>query len=203
MLQVKDSGNLTEGESGFTFTVWVNPYVLNGEQQMIAAKNRYSLDERQWGVMLDKDRRFRLYVWQGRWNTAESVMVREPGHWHLIGVVVRPDEAELWVNGERAGRVALRQPIPETEAPLRFGGVDDDGHIRQNVFGALDEARLYDQPLTAEQMAALYDPMAATHEIPEFAGSMHVASDPSWQQQAEEHARQDRTAIVFDGKSPD
>ena len=203
ILHVKDSADFSEGRAGFTFTAWVNPYVLNHEQQMIAAKNRYSLNERQWGVMIDKDHRFRLYVWQDKWCTAEAATLPQPGHWHWVGVVVRPDEAELWVNGKRTGRVALSQPIPDTKAPLTFGGVDDNGHIRQNFLGALDEARLYDRPLSGEQMTALYEPVAATHEIPRFVGRMNIKPDPTWQQQADEHARQDHKTIVFDGKSPD
>jgi len=202
VLQVKDSADLTEGDAGFTLTVWVNPYLPGGQQQMIAAKNRYSLDERQWGVMIDKDKHFRLYVWQGRWATVDCSTRPKPGHWHLIGVVVRPATAELWVNGERAGHVTLSHAIPNTKATLTFGGVDDNGRIWQNLFGALDDARLYDQPLSAEQMAALYKPVAATHEIPAFIGSRNITPDPTWQQQAEEHARQDRSTIVFDGKSP-
>ena len=55
LLKVKNSERLTGGESGFTLTAWVNPYRLGGEQQMIAAKNRYSLGDRQWSVMIDKD----------------------------------------------------------------------------------------------------------------------------------------------------
>ena len=103
LLKVKDSERLTGGEAGFTLTAWVNPYLLSGEQQMIAAKNRYSLGERQWGVMIDKDNRFRLYVWQGSWATADCSAQPKPGHWHLIGVVVRPASAELWVNGKTRG----------------------------------------------------------------------------------------------------
>ena len=49
-LKIKDSGQLTGGQTGFTLTAWVNPYRLSGEQQVIAAKNRYSLGERQWVV---------------------------------------------------------------------------------------------------------------------------------------------------------
>ena len=101
MLKVKESEEFANGEPGFTLLAWVNPYSLNGSQQMLAAKNCYSLDERQWGVMIDKDNRFRLYVWQGRWETLESKVVPVPGEWHLIGVVVRPEQAELWVNGKR------------------------------------------------------------------------------------------------------
>ena len=166
LLRVKESERLTGGEAGFTLTVWVNPYLLDRKQQMIAAKNRYSLGERQWGVMIDKDKRFRLYVWQGRWATADAQTAPRPGHWHLIGVVVRPASAELWVNGKRTGRVKLSKPIPQTRAPLTLGGVDDNGRIWQNFVGALDDVRLFDRPLDAEQMAAAYRPVTATHMVP-------------------------------------
>ncbi len=167
LLKVNDSESITCGGAGFTLTVWVNPYLLVGEQQqMIAAKNRYSLSERQWGVMVDKDNRFRLYIWQDRWVTIDCSARPQPGHWHLVGVVVRPSSAELWVNGELAGRATLTKPIPRTKASLTFGGVDDNGRIWQNFVGALDDVRFIDRPLDAEQMAASYRPVSATHEIP-------------------------------------
>jgi len=167
LLKVKNSERLTGGESGFTLTAWVNPYRLGGEQQMIAAKNRYSLGDRQWSVMIDKDNRFRLYVYQGSWVTASSSAQPKPGHWHLIGVVVRPASAELWVNGKMAGKMELAKPIPQTKAPLTFGGAVDKGRIRQNFVGALDEIRLFDKSLNGRQMAAAYKPVTATHKIPE------------------------------------
>ncbi len=167
LLKVKNSEQLAGGEAGFTLLAWVNPYRLGGEQQIIAAKNRYSLGERQWSVMIDQDNRFRLYVHQGNWVTAESATEPKPGHWHLVGVVIRPASAELWVNGKMTGEVKLTKPIPQTKAPLTFGGVDDIGNIRQNFNGALDEIRLFDKPLDAKQMVAAYKPVTATHKIPE------------------------------------
>lgn len=167
LLKVKDSTRLASGETGFTLTAWVNPYQLGGEQQMIAAKNRYSLDERQWGVMIDKDQRFRLYVYQRGWVTADRQMPPKPGHWHLVGIVIRSQDAELWVNGKRTGQVKLTKPIPKTDAPLTFGGVDDNGRIWQNFVGAIDDIRLFDRPLSAKEMSASYRPVSATHQIPE------------------------------------
>jgi len=167
LLKVRGSVDLTSGDSGFTLTAWVNPYLLSDEQQMIAAKNRYTLNERQWGVMIDKDNRFRLFVYQKGWVTADCSTPPKPGHWHLIGVVVRPGSAELWVNGKRAGQVELTRPVPQTAAPLTFGGVDDNGHIWQNLVGAIDEVRLFDRPLDANTMAAAYRPVTATHQVPE------------------------------------
>ena len=117
--------------------------------------------------MIDKDNRFRLYVCQGNWVTADCSAELKPGHWHLVGVVVRPGSAELWVNGKLAGAVPLTRPVPQTTAPLTFGGVDDNGRIRQNFVGALDEVRLFDRPLDTTQMAAAYKLVTATHRIPE------------------------------------
>jgi hypothetical protein len=179
LLKVKDSEQLTGGEGGFTLTAWVNPYLLSGEQQMIAAKNRYSLGQRQWSVMIDKDNRFRLYVYQARWATADCSTQPRPGHWHLIGVVVRPASAELWMNGKLAGQVKLTKPIPQTKAPLTFGGVDDNGRIWQNFVGALDEIRLFNKPLDAKQMAAAYKPVTATHKFPAQPKPLTLWSGPA------------------------
>ena len=117
-------------------------------------------------MLIDKDNRFRLYVRQQGWETADSLTRPKPGHWYLIGVVVRDAQAELWVNGKRTGQIKLTQPLPQTKAPLTFGGVDDNGRIWQNFFGALDEVRLHDKPLDAEKMAATYTPVTSTHKVP-------------------------------------
>ena len=205
LLKLRESSSLTATPAGFTLMTWVNPYRLSSQQQMIAAKNRYSLGERQWSVMIDKDNRFRLYVWQGKWVTAEAETTPRPGHWHLVGVVVRPASAELWINGKRAGQVQLTKPIPNTQAPITLGGVDDNGRIWQNFRGAIDDSQLLARPLTANQMLTAYRPVTATHEIPASTprgNTIQVTAHPSWSQQVAEHARQDQRHIIFDGKSP-
>ena len=40
-------------------------------------------------------------------------------------MVVTPQRAELWLNGKREGVGALEQPLPQTAAPLTFGGVNE------------------------------------------------------------------------------
>ena len=166
LLKANGSSSLTHGDEGFTLLVWVNPYQLSGEQQMIAAKNRYSLDERQWGVMIDQDNRFRLYVWQGTWATAQSPRIPKLGIWHLLGIVIRPTTAQLWVNGEMVEQITLTKRIPSTEAPLTFGGVDDNGRIWQNLVGAIDHIQLFESPLSGAKMKSLYTPPTSTHKVP-------------------------------------
>ena len=166
VLEVIDSARMTHKDEGFSFLIWVNPYARDAGQQMIAAKNVYSLNQREWGVMVDEDNRFRLYLRQGDWKTVAAKALPKLGHWHQVGVVVRPNLAELWVNGKSAGSVKLTRSIPHTQAPLTFGGVNDEGRIWQNYFGALDEAQLFERPLSAKEMAALYRPVSVTHKVP-------------------------------------
>ena len=167
LFAVEDSAAYAPNDPGFTLTMWVNSYAPgNGEQQILAGKNRYTKNQREWGVMIDRDGLFRLYIWQGGWKTIAARAKPKPGHWYQVGVVVRPGEAELWVNGEKAGAMALTQLIPRTEAPLTFGGIDDAGNIRQTFFGAIDEVHYFNEPLPAEKIAAGYQPHDATLPIP-------------------------------------
>ncbi len=197
---VPDSDDHAPNDPGFTLTLWVAPYDPGNGQQMLAGKNSYSQNQREWGVMIDKDGRFRLYLWQDSWKTITAETRPRPGHWHQVGVVVRPGEAELWVNGEKAGTMALAQPLPRTGARLSFGGVDDG--IRQTFFGAIDEAQYLDRPLSAGEMSALYQPHDATLPIPvrPVAGPRPT---PHWAAVAERDAAEDRTTLIFDGKKPD
>lgn len=144
----------------------MNPLAAGQGQQMVAGKNRYSANEREWGVMVDQDGRFRLYVWQDAWKTMGHPQPPTPGRWHHLGVVLRGEAAELWVDGALSGTVALPQPIPRTRAPLTLGGIMDNTGARQMLVGAPDEARTFDRALPASEMAALYRPVSATLPVP-------------------------------------
>ncbi|TWT51664.1 LamG-like jellyroll fold domain-containing protein [Allorhodopirellula solitaria] len=169
LLEVDDVAATPISSKPFSLVVWVNPYNLNRGQQMIAAKNRYALNEREWGIMIDHDEKLRLYVQQDGWRTADADAAFEPGTWHQVGLVVAEEKAELYLDGQLAGTIELTQPIAQTNAPLTFGGVDDNGRIRQTLMGALDHAMLFNRSLMPSEMAALYRPVTATHSLPEHA----------------------------------
>ena len=167
LFMVEDSAAYAPNDPGFTLTLWVNAYApAGGEQQMLAGKNVYSRNQREWGVMIDRDGRFRLYLWQNGWKTIEAEEKPKAGRWYQVGVVVRPAEAELWLDGEMVGSLSLSKPIPRTAAQLSFGGINEGGHIRQTFFGAIDEAHYTDRPLTAKEMSTRYRPHDATLPIP-------------------------------------
>ncbi|MCB1206270.1 MAG: exo-alpha-sialidase, partial [Verrucomicrobiae bacterium] len=200
LVELRDTADLGSGD--FSFLVWVNPFAVGGEQRMIAAKNRYGRGEREWGVMIDQDSKFRLYAWQGRWKTVAAELVPVPGRWHRIGMVKRTATVELWINGHLAGKVDLEKEISSTGASITLGGVVDPVP-RQTFFGAFDEAVYESRAFTQEEMKADFSASSAILEIPEQQ-EMHAPSpDPFWTRQGEAEAREDRGLTLFLGNSPD
>ena len=157
VMTVNDSDSATHHDGGFTCAVWVNPYSTEQAQQMIVAKNRYSLNEREWGVMIDRDGRYTLYVRQDGWRTLKAAAAPTIGEWQHIAITITDQAAAMWINGRPAGSIRLDRPLPRTRAPLTFGGVNDNGRIWQNLLGALDEAVLIDRALPAAEVTALFE----------------------------------------------
>jgi len=174
-IELKNSAALNGGEGGFTFSVWFNPYAPNAGQQVIAGKNRYSRNERQWSLTLEPDGRLKAYLQQGGWATISTQEALQAGRWHLATLTVGAGKAALYLNGKAAGQVALKQPVRSTQAPITLGGIFDNNRPIQCFEGAVDEARYEPRALSAEEVAASYQPVTATH-VPKPLG----ADTPLW-----------------------
>ena len=175
LIELKDSTALNPAD-GFTVSVWFNPYELEGSQQMIVGKNRYTLNQRQWGVILEPDGTLKAYLRQDGWTTIACPEPLTAGHWHRVTLTVGDGKAALYLNGNPTGEAAITKPIPVTPAPITLGGIDDNGRLRQQFHGALDEARFEPRVISAEKVSASYHPVPATHELPK----PKVADFPLW-----------------------
>lgn len=175
---VPDAEVLDFSNGTFSVTAWVNVYALRGEQQMIVAKNVYSANQREWGLMIDGDRRFRFYLQQrSQWKTVESRTSPIPGRWYHVATTLDAGRAVLYINGQQEGQSDLGYPIPDTAAPLTIGGLNDGGRLRQMLFGAVDEVCLYCRALSATEVQSMYFPIAATRVLP--ADQRFVLWDPT------------------------
>ena len=167
LIELQDSAGLASSE--FTVSLWFNPYELNGGQQMLAGKNRYSLDERQWSLTLEPDGRLKAHLHQGGWRTISCAEPLKAGAWHRVTLAVAADKAALYLNGKLVGETTLKTPVAATEAPITLGGIWDAGGMRQAFHGALDEFSHEPRFLSAEEVAASYRPVLTTHVIPQTA----------------------------------
>ncbi len=176
VIELKDSAALNMGAEGFTFSVWFNPYAPKDGQQVIAGKTRYSSNERQWTLTVEPNGTLKAFIQQTGWSTISDAEPLQAGHWHLATLSIGAGKAVLYRDGKRIGEAALKKPLPATKAPITLGGIADAGVLKQSFSGALDEARFEPRVLPAEEIAASYKPVTATHELPKPL----VSDTPLW-----------------------
>ena len=164
-VSVPSSPTLQFTNATFSVTAWVNPHALDGSQQMIAAKNAYSAGHREWGLMLDKDNRFRFYLSNKGWKTLASQSEPRAGYWHHVAVTVEKGRGRLYINGRQEAEGVLGSSVPMTDAPLTIGGVQDGGRVMQTFCGALDEVSLFRGALTPAAIRAMADKQTTPHKI--------------------------------------
>lgn len=174
VIELKDSPHL--GGGAFTVSLWFNPYDLKGGQQMLAAKNRYSRNERQWSLTIEPNGTMKAYLQQGGWSTISCAEPLKAGAWHWVTLVVDSEKAALFLNGKPAGEVGLKTPVASTEAPITLGGIWDAEGVRQAFRGAVDEFTIQPRAMSEEEIAAGYRPVLTTHEVPK----QPTAAWPLW-----------------------
>ena len=170
LIELNDSARLASG--AFTVSLWFNPYNLAGGQQILAGKNRYSLNERQWSLTIEPNGKLKAFLRQKGWRTISCAQPLKAGAWHLATLVVAQDMAALFLNGKPAGEVKLETPIAATPSPITLGGIWDRKTVRQAFHGALDEFSHQPRALNAKEVAALYQPVAATHDVPKLTAGL-------------------------------
>ena len=164
LLELRESAKLASAE--FTVSLWFNPYAPGGEQQMLVGKNRYSRDEREWSLVIEPDGKLKAYLRQSDWVTIACDEPLVAGKWHFVTLVAEGRKATLYLNGKRRGEVELKSPIKSTQAPITLGGIWDADRIRQPFYGAVDEFSFQSRALSSQAIAASYQPVTATHELP-------------------------------------
>jgi hypothetical protein len=87
VIELKDTAPLN---GRVTVSVWFNPYELIGAQQVLAGKNRYSRNERQWSLTIEPNGQLRAYLQQDGWSTISCSEALKPGAWHFAALVVEP-----------------------------------------------------------------------------------------------------------------
>jgi len=164
----------------FSVSVWICPFTLEANQQMVIGKNSYSQDQREWGVMIDRDRRLRAYLWQNGWKTIEAQEPMKTDTWSLVGLTLENDRAQLWVNGKLAAETNLAHRVAATPAAVSLGGINDGGTPRQFLYGAVDEVRYFDRPLNPQQWEQLYQPKQVSPELKQLAKAGKLAAGRKW-----------------------
>jgi hypothetical protein len=79
------------------------------------------------------------------------------GDWHHICMAAGPDDVVLYLDGREVGRDALRTSGPIT-TDIVLGAYTDNGLIEHGFVGRIDDLRLFDRPLSPEEVEAEWAP---------------------------------------------
>lgn len=134
------------GTKSFTMTTWARPDVLSGVQRLFSNRSASG-----YGMGFRNNNQVRFTAF-GVKDLDASVPAFNLGQWYHIAVVRNGTLVQIYIDGQliNSGDVAN---INSSTAPLQLSG-NPTG--TEWFTGQMDEAAVFDRPLTAAEVAALY-----------------------------------------------
>lgn len=155
-MNIYPAGNFDEATS-FTFNAWVNTTGTGGSANIIRTENGNG----SWGWFVRFLGNGKIQIWEGTYYTytVESANAYNDGNWHMVTFVrdVINLRGTLYVDGNPVCNYTMSNGAqtltPSWENNYHYLGSYGGGEY---FGGKMDEVRLYNKALTAEEVAALY-----------------------------------------------
>ena len=137
-------------ERAQTLALWVAPEATAGSEELQVLFTLRRSDYSGIALALDQAVPVAFNVWARR-ELARSAAPLEPGVWQHVTYVLDAAGSRLYVDGVVVGE----GPAPATNRTPIVGFIGSMDGYRNLFQGVLDELRLYDRALTAEEVAVL------------------------------------------------
>lgn len=171
-ISVPNSPSLASPESGLTLNAWFRA-------------DAWSSIGSDFGPLLMKsdtsanDLQYRLAVTPGGVNGAVNEFLNSVqggptppfDEWHMATFVVLGDEATVYYDGQPVASGTIDAPILDDSQPLEIGR--DTPGLLEHFDGAIDEVRVYNRALSAEETELLYD-----SEAPPSSADLSLTIEP-------------------------
>ena len=161
-----DCGNnpsLDVGAGPFTLAAWVKGNTANGQYQMIVGHycGGHPGNYQALTLVLEGNGHGRIGMRDNSLNLVEVVgtAILTDGEWHLITGVRSPDVLYLYVDGLQEGTPVDASGVGDVVGAQIWGiGAVKDHHdiVTNYLCGTVDDARIYNRALSAEEIEDLY-----------------------------------------------
>ena len=148
VLETRIDTNQLQG--GATMTAWIRPTFLDRTDQTIFGARNGSENQLWFGYHGDGRGLTLVKKTQGIGGEL-SAGNRLDDRWHFVAAVVAPDSLAIFLDGKEVARCAAK-PITLASARLHIGSI---AHKAQ-YYGLLDELRVFDRILDADEIAAIH-----------------------------------------------
>jgi hypothetical protein len=152
-LTVPNSTSLNISGTGLTLTMWINPQALAGGDSVVLGKfwtTAMTSPYYQYGLELSGGTVPNFFIGTtGGPLTASMGSALPLNQWTYLAVAFNGTQVSYYVNGAVVSTVPLSATITPTTNPFRIGA---DITAQQFFKGSLDEVRLYNRALTAQEV---------------------------------------------------
>lgn len=174
-VEIVDSADIAEG-AAITVSVWIKPVELLSHREIVT---KHKSDNSQWQWRLEQlaSNRLSFSVQNSKIVSAESdsVNLLDDKNWHHVAGVYDGSAVHLYVDGVKANSYSppLSGKIADYKHHICIGsawaGSSCGATGVDNFYGYIDDLRIYDRALTAEEVKELFNPTpaAAPQSVPE------------------------------------
>ena len=144
--------------SAYTLSAWVKPDLLTTQNIIVRTDSRGPLSS--WSHQLRiNSRKLEHYLYDGNWRNVSGKTSLQPGQWyHVVGTAQNNGAMKLYVNGQEEG-TSINVGTLWSGGNRYLVGSNSNGFVYFN--GLIDEVRIYNRVLTADDVKALYDAQKA------------------------------------------
>ncbi|MCP2164962.1 glycoside hydrolase family 2 TIM barrel-domain containing protein [Goodfellowiella coeruleoviolacea] len=122
-----------------------------------------SKGDHQFALKMSDEHTLEFFVHSGTWRTVRAAVPADfPDTWHRVTGTYDGAQLRLYLDGAQVGALAFTGTIDQSSFPVNIGRnneVMQDNYAGRMANGAVDDVRVYDRALSAEQLAAGADPV--------------------------------------------
>ena len=152
-IRINDGAITAFGENSFSCNVWINSIQSSGLGNVLRTDDCWS--SQGWLLRFNNGR---IEIWEGRSNSYSYISTNQysDGKWHMLTFVrdVENKKGILYVDGVLIGNYDITGIVNNVSS--RLGLWIGSGNRLEYYRGKIDDVRIYNRALTAEEVLALY-----------------------------------------------
>lgn len=156
------SPDVTLGADGYSAVFWVKftkfEIVPNYDEPRMLLHGSWDSRKRgMWSIAVFPGGRIALAIMDknNRQKTLWGESSLGDGNWHCLAFSCGKKEAVMYLNGSFNAKIPIE--LTELTAPILIGGDLRSHKMKSNQAGSIDDVRIYNRALSAEEVKALYE----------------------------------------------
>ncbi|MBP2336870.1 beta-galactosidase [Saccharothrix coeruleofusca] len=137
-----------------TLDAWVKPARWSGEFRIVGK------GDHQYALKMKTENTLEFFIHSGTWRYVQAPVPADfYGNWHRVSGTYDGTALRLYIDGVEVGSTPFSGPIDPSSAEVNIGrdfetSWNDPSNVGRMAHGAVDDVRIYDRPLSAQELRA-------------------------------------------------